>query len=355
MKTTVRHIEYLSQIHDCVIVNGLGAILAHHQQARSLNGVMYAPRRIFTFNDGLTVSDGLLESSIAREKQIDESAARQIVENDVQSMIGNLNADNRVSLGMLGTLQSDKATGVIKLVASSNSSLSSEWAWLPEVPTRDYVIKIDEIDDDAEPISQPGKPAISIARYVKHATRYAAAAIMLLVIGFAASTPISIDTQTQLASLAPTVKTTQPTVNKQVSDEFVYVPSTKCPTIVLSYPESQASPAVGDEAKRVAKDADEAVQSQAKEIEMPKTAKPLKSDNRLVDSDSYCVIIASLNNMDDALKCVDQGARQGQTYAVLEQGKRYRVYVATAPSKEQAQATLNSLAAKYPGAWICQR
>lgn len=358
MKTTTRHIEYLTQLHDCVTINGLGSILAHHEQARSLNGVMYAPRRVFTFNNSLTYSDGILEDSIAREKQVDLTTARQIVEEDVRTMLDSIHTEGYVSLGIVGSLHRDKVTGNLKLTSTGRPTLSTEWSWLPEVPVRDYIIKIDE-DKDEEPESRDHKPEITLTRYLRPIARYAAAAVVLLIIGFAASTPIHMSDAPQLASLAPTVKAKQTSVSQPVEEEYTYVPSAKCPTIVLSYPEAQAAPTATDIAKAKADDDTKAVAT-AEKTPAPTDVKARQNavktvGNRLVDSDSYCVIIASLANIDDAMKCVAEGARKGITYAVLEQGTRFRVYAATAPTKAQAQATLNSMATKYPGAWICQR
>lgn len=356
VKTTTRHIEYLSQIHDCVIITGLGAILAHNEQARMLDGVMHAPRRVYTFNDALTVSDGILEESIAREQQVDMVAAQQIIEDDVRKMLANLNADGHTSLGLLGSLYRDKATQSLALSASNSSLSSSLWSWLPEVPADDYIIQID--NDEAKGESeQRTKPQISIRHYLAKATRYAAAAIVLLVIGFAASTPINVDKSTQFASLAPTVNKPQKVVeNKDVTEEFVYTPSTKCPTIVLCYQDVPTDTETEKGVKDIAKPETAPVgNANNGKADKQQSVKTLSNDHRLVDSDSFCVIIASLTNAEDAEKCIDEGLRKGRAYAVLQQGSRYRVYVATAPTKAQAQATLNSLASKYPGAWICQR
>lgn len=356
MKTTTRHIEYLSQIHDCVIITGLGAILAHHEQARMINGVMHAPRRVFTFNQGLTVSDGLLEESIAREKQVDIDAAQKIIEDDVRSMLADIAADGHSNLGIVGALQRDKS-GALRLTSTNHSSASCWWSWMPDVDTADYALSIDETTADETAEIGTNKPVIAIKPYVTKVARYAAAAIVLLVIGFAASTPISVDKNTHLAALTPTVKSQQQTIEtKAVDKNFVYVPSTKCPTIVLNYQDPQIIDTAKD-TKPVEEKKETAAAEKPTTTQAPK-AQAIKSSfatDRMVDSDSFCVIIASLTNAEDAEKCVDEGARKGKTYAVLQQGSRYRVYAATAPTKAQAQATLNSLAAKHPGAWICQR
>lgn len=89
MNKLIPHIEYLLQSHDCVIIPGLGAVLAHGIPAfyDESRGVWVAPRRAVAFNPELSRTDGLLAASVARRDSLNIESATTVVRNEVDKML----------------------------------------------------------------------------------------------------------------------------------------------------------------------------------------------------------------------------------------------------------------------------
>lgn len=106
MNNLTTHIEYLLSSVDCVVIPGLGAVLAQSVSARydSSVGVFLPPRRVYSFNCGLSDSDGLLISSVARAERVGYEAASRMVAEEVRSMRSALDAEGRLRLGRIGSL-----------------------------------------------------------------------------------------------------------------------------------------------------------------------------------------------------------------------------------------------------------
>lgn len=337
MNSIARHIEFLALTHDCIVVPGFGAFLLHDNQAYIDGSNFFAPHRTLAFNPDLTQDDGLLVSSVARQNSIDMAQAKELVSQEVERIKTKLAANSHLSFGKLGFLMQSSADAPVRFVPAVDISIDLKATWLPEINISEYSV--------AEPVADLPVDVIKIngfKKYVAGVARYAAAAIVLAIIGFAASTPVNVDDAT-MASLALQTKAAQTT---DESAGFVYTPSAVCPTIVLKY-------------EPVCQEDTMPVKAPEQTIANEKPAKPVKDtaliDWRLVDSDPYCVIIASLNNAEDAAEYVSTAARRGLTCGVLEQDGRYRIYAATAPNQAMAQRAVNTLTLKYKGAWICRR
>ena len=134
MNEIVRHIEYLLVSNDCVVIPGLGAVLAHTVAARydEERGCMMPPSRTFTFNAGLSQNDGMLISSVARSKSVTYEVARHIVATEVDDMLRTLSQTGTLSLGKAGRLNAGH-DGSMSFVPSTASCLSPEYMGLPEL------------------------------------------------------------------------------------------------------------------------------------------------------------------------------------------------------------------------------
>lgn len=346
MNLIARHIEYLAMTHDCIVVPGLGSFLAHNLPARVEDNVFVAPCRKLTFNPDLQQGDNLLVKSVSREKSIDNAQAQQLVEQEIAELRDRLARNGHVSLGRLGYLMQSSADAPVRFTPASDNTINLTGSWFPDICVSDYVATAPAVH------MQPrGNKVSKFRSYMAGVARYAAAAVVLAIIGFAASTPLNID-NAQLASLVPQPKAAQPA-------EYVYTPSVKCPVIVLQYDRTAEVDTVTK--VDVTENATAVQQPKNKEINITKqTVKPATGtataiDWRMVDSDSFCVVIASLTTAEDAAEYVSSAAKRGQTCGVLEQDGRFRIYAATAPSHSQAQQMLNSLSHKHKGAWICRR
>ena len=134
MNRVIRHIEFLLMQHDCVIVPGVGAVLAHRMSARfdESGERMLSPVRSFTFNPSLCHNDGMLAASIARAEGLSYEAAARILEAEVAEMRLRLDNDSRMVLGRVGTLLRN-ADGSMRFIVGTLHKHSPSTMWLPEV------------------------------------------------------------------------------------------------------------------------------------------------------------------------------------------------------------------------------
>ena len=102
-----RHIEILLLRNDCVIVPHLGGFMAHHIPARydEADHMFIPPIRTLGFNPQLTMSDSLLAQSYVDTYDLSFPEAVKRVEHEVQLLKERLEADGKVELPDLGTLQ----------------------------------------------------------------------------------------------------------------------------------------------------------------------------------------------------------------------------------------------------------
>lgn len=103
------HIEYLLTRHDCVIVPGIGALIASEKEAAidATRGVVTPRRRVISFNGSVVTDDGLLSHSIAMRKKISYEEARRLLESLTAKMASDLKTEGEVSLDRIGRLVLD--------------------------------------------------------------------------------------------------------------------------------------------------------------------------------------------------------------------------------------------------------
>ncbi|TAJ13271.1 SPOR domain-containing protein [Marinilabiliaceae bacterium JC017] len=123
MKTVSKHITNLLHHHDCVIIPGLGGLVANFTEAQ-----IDAERNIFTppckeigFNRSLSHHDGLLINEIARCEGISYQAAKSIVEAFVTDVDGQIKDGKTASIDSVGELKQD-AIGNIQFIPNKTES-----------------------------------------------------------------------------------------------------------------------------------------------------------------------------------------------------------------------------------------
>lgn len=109
MTPITAHLEYLLQHHDCVILPGIGALIASRHAAvySEAEGRFLPPMREICFNPAVSNDDGLLANSIARKERIPFTEARQLLQTALDSMQGVLSRDGELTLGRIGILSRD--------------------------------------------------------------------------------------------------------------------------------------------------------------------------------------------------------------------------------------------------------
>ena len=201
MNLTVRHLEYLISRHDCVIVPGLGAVLARNVSAEESAdcGRWMPPCRNYSFNGSLTETDGLLAGSVARALGISYERATELLADELLGMRRQLDHEGSLSLGRVGRLYRESDEGV--LFEPAEKDLLTPFAtWYRPIELRPVAV--------AEAGLTEGDSGRRVAKLTPFGrfVRIAAAIIVLVAVGLAVSTPVSVE-DAQYASLTlPSIK-----------------------------------------------------------------------------------------------------------------------------------------------------
>lgn len=311
MKTIINHIEYLLSRNDCVIVPNFGAFLAHYQSAKFDQEctTITPPKRVFTFNSGITHNDGMLACSISRSQGIGYDQALDILYGDVQELQQFLHKNKELVLGRLGTLIYDSETDSTQFFPATTDQLSSFAFNLP-------VVK----NDDTEIVNIPSEPEYIVGKYVSpwsRIARMAASIALLLLIGFVASTPIAVD-DAALASLYPELR--QCSIDEILPSQPTIIGTIKAFTS-NSYP-------LTIDAESVLKDLDKL-------------------------SHNYLIIVGSFANRDEAERFISQ--YPNYQLDIFEKDGRVRVYSESFNTENEAYKAVSSSPFAKQGAWVCKK
>ncbi len=101
-----RHIEWLLQDNECVIVPGLGGFIAHYTPAQRVDeeNRFLPPMRIIGFNPQLKLNDGLLVQSYMAVHNVCFTDASRMLEKDVDKLLTILHECGKASIGNIGEL-----------------------------------------------------------------------------------------------------------------------------------------------------------------------------------------------------------------------------------------------------------
>ncbi len=115
MKKIGRYISELLYWHDCVIVPGLGGLVANPVSAEvDEEKLMFMPpRKEIGFNRSLSHNDGLLINHVALQEGIDYSSAGTVVKQYVADILSAINSGASFQIDEVGTLKSDAIGNII--------------------------------------------------------------------------------------------------------------------------------------------------------------------------------------------------------------------------------------------------
>ena len=340
MNITIRHMEWLLTTHNCVVVPRLGAVLARHRSAGIDSGkdLITSPGRTYAFNSELTVSDGLLEQSVARAEAISHENASRLIARDVDAMKAQLHSQGILSLGRAGTLKYDRASDVTIFLPFDTDALTPLSSWIAAVPaSKTAVINEEPVRPENKTIPVPAiRPWKRIARTV-------AAVAAVIAVALVSSTPISVE-HANYASLA------LPSVS---APKTAYVPSAGLPVLNLAIDDTHM-PALVDTAARHEWQRVHASPAPQAQKTFQNT---YESESNLSATNLYYVVVASLANEADAAEFIRYTVKHYDgKLSMRRKGKHVHVYAAAAPTEQQARALLNSgIASTFSGAWICRR
>lgn len=316
-----RHIEYLLQRHDCVIVPGFGAFIVTRRAARIDReaGVILPPSREICFNRAVCSDDGLLAHSIARFNGISFEEGRSLLAQYVEQLILSLRETKSVMLGQLGTI-SQGDDGTLLYRPALRGDMQGKALGLRNVPLR---LKKENSPSALNPgTTNTGRGNDKGRRfnpdyyYIAINKRFAKIAAMFI------------------AVLITVLSLTQP-IGREDTDKRSYASvmpveklmETKVPIPVASTEKMDTA-------------------------ETRATAKPAAADTI-----SHYLIVATFRTAAEAGRYIAQQKEKGQHASVVSGGRFFRIAIDSASSKERLHHRLSDPAIReeYQGAWIWQK
>lgn len=332
--------------YDCVVVPGLGAFLAHRVGARfSADGKQVVPPcRVYTFNPALSQTDGMLVHSVSRALSIPRARAEEMVSRDVEAMIDTLHASGSLTLGRLGTIRLT-ASGTFDFTPAPADTLTPMAQWLAPVNVVCIDVKPEEERSEETPVAiKQHRIAAPVRRFV----RTVAAAAAVVAVAIVASTPVTVNKVHYASATLPAVS----------APRAAYVPSVKAPVLMIEHVAEEAVP-VDTAARTAYQNRMKAEKTAPVAVVAPETVnRPEVPVATISAADKYCVIVGSLNSLDEAREFISRTRRNySGPLDVLEKDGRYRVYAATSASYADAQRVMtgSGIARRFAGAWVCSR
>ena len=219
MDTLPLHIEYLLTRHDCVIVPGIGALIASEREPHIdfERGIILPRRREISFNSSVVTDDGLLSHSIARRENLSYEDAHRLLTHLTARMAEDLKHEGEASLGRVGRLRMD-ADGFIsfepRLSRIDTDIMVDVRLDMPKAETETAKPAAAVSDSTPETPAEARKSVVSRVRTIevapdryvftisKRAVHAAAMLVMILTVGLSLLIPSHRDEE-QKASVIP--------------------------------------------------------------------------------------------------------------------------------------------------------
>ncbi|MCM1021599.1 MAG: hypothetical protein NC343_04795 [Muribaculum sp.] len=302
-------IEYLVFQHDCVVIPGVGAIIAYHKAAyvNKENNSVFPPVRELTFNPQIIHTDGLLAASVARKEKVTFEKASSMVAQSIADMMTCLDSQNEVSLGRVGTLRKN-SEGSIEYSPLNQTLFGFFDAYQP----------VDLRQRESEIVDQQSTKTERIYPIVKKFANIAASVVVLLMLGLMLTTPI-VDNEAIMASMSGLRINKTENIHPVLFDNGIEL------NIALPDPKS----AIG-------------------EIQ----------ENNIIDvpdnSNSYYLIVASLPTKEKAREFINDHSGTNENFRILNCDQRYRVYIEKTSTINEALLlrSSNGRIDNFPGMWV---
>lgn len=325
MIPVARHIQYLIAQHDCVIIPGWGALIAHIVPARidARESLFTPPSRMVVFNPTVNHDDAMIASAIVRCEGCSYPAARQAVGEYVGALRRQLDTEGCVAVERVGTfrLSPEKAT----LFEPDNDGIANaQFFGLPMIDLQSV--------SRATPLATAGElpqsPAVIRLPLGKRIIRVAASVAVLLGLGLTLSTPITstLSDGVDLAGIGLNSKTPA----REDAPAFTPVDDIADGRILLARPSAEAGEAAVTKATR----------------------KLTGIQTRPVDGHDYYLIVASLETRSKAERYLRR--HEGQGMNMIEGQQRFRIYMDSGTSVEKASRKMKDpeFRAAHPDAWV---
>ncbi|MDE6498391.1 MAG: hypothetical protein K2L21_07010, partial [Muribaculaceae bacterium] len=302
---------------------GIGAILAHTVEAQvdRAAGTAVPPRRVFTFNPAIRHNDGVIAASVARRDGISYEMACRAVENASETMLGELESCDRLSLGRIGTLMRG-SDGSMSFVTIESSELSPSTMWLPELSLDAFNAVVNGSATGIAKAKTSRRPRAILYRVV----RMAAAVALLIAVGLAISTPVKLDEYRQASLGISSMRAGEP------HRELIETPGhATAPVVLMLRHHSDAATPVDT------------------------AAHARHGATKSAENGRYCLVVASLASEAETKRFIKETNDNTLDYFVKD--GRYRVYAVQGNTVGDVRmaAEAAGVAARYSESWICRK
>ena len=337
MISIVDHIEYLLRAHDCVILPGWGAFIAQHSSACNDGQNFMPPKRRYSFNGALTFSDGIIENSIMRSRKCSYNSASEDIKNVVTSLKHQIDLSGEVAMGRIGLFHKNN-DGELMFTPFEQQSAACEFYGLAPFKMR----TLEELAYENKPLVEESANGIDVSapeyydnenddniawfhRINKDFMRIAASIIVLIVLTFVLTTPISVNSPVDFAGMNDSFKLKANNAISLTSDSVSSQKPLPADSNTLEMPQHTA-------------------------IANDEIAEPISS--RFKEGRLY-LIVASGSSMKEAEKFVNQ--HKGTELRIYRFNDRYRVYAASGKNYDEMIAYQKDLQPEFKESWICRR
>ena len=395
MERLVKNITRLLARHNCVILPGVGAFLAHKVSAcyNAAEKIFMPPYRTLGFNPQVVVDDALLLSEYMNDGKMSHKEATTALAKDIETLRSNLSATGVVRFGELGTFTMD-IEGKIFFAPNENGIDDPDnygfeplaIAPLSELKRKDIVIKRSNVKryisavaavivlafvlvpfgkkmhDDENQVSVAGFAPTEMVS--KPSTKPA------VVVDFVIKEPVITET-VPVAEVKPTI-TERPEVKLpvmpieiieideeieeieiieepeiiQINETYEVVDSVETNNIAVESIEEVASPLITEPVSEEPAKAEIAVE--ASEVETTTDVETV-----IENTEKHSIIVASTPNPKKARLAITELSRKMKAdYEVVQGDRRYRIAIETYDNADEANLALERIQKTFSDAWI---
>lgn len=331
MEKLVKNITRLIALHNCVIIPGVGALLAHRVPAyySAKEKVFMPPHRSLAFNPQVTLNDGLLQSEYMADGLMSFDEASESLANDIDKLRMKLSGAGVVCFGDLGTFTMD-IEGKIAFTPNANGiDDPCNYGFEPlaiaplcELKKKDIVIK-----------------RSSIGKYV---SAVAAAIVAIFVLIPFGNSIYNNDIQLSIAGFTPVEKTTKTVVAETMVAENVcdIAPVEETVTAHIFTEPAIVEPVAVEEPQQVTEEVAPAV---ANEV----VTAPQENQKQ------FHIIVASTPNAKKAQQAIEELSTVFKAdYKVVEGDRRFRIAIESYSTETETNIALERIHATFPDAWV---
>ena len=322
MENLIKHITKLLSRHNCVILPGIGAFLAHKVPAayNAKEQIFMPPHRELGFNPNIMVNDALLLSEYVSVDKITYDKAEKALSRDISSLRRILSSKGVCCFGELGTFHMN-INGAISFTPNENA--------------------IDDPENYGfEPLSMPllsqcKEKTIVIKQ--RDFSRYIAIAAAVI-LAFFLVTPISDNAfeKNMQASIA-NITAKAPVVTQTVQDIEVQTISSITETVTENIDTEQQEVIT------------ETIKEEPAVIEKP----TIEVIEATAPQKTYSIIVASSPNAQNAQLAIKELTRKMTAdYTVVVGGGRHRISIGDYSNMSDANDALSLIKNTFPDAWV---